>query len=365
MNPSGHRRRPISVHARIRHATYAVAAALSCALALSCSDLTAPEPLEGYRFLFLSHAEGERPDIYRMSPDDPARERLTTDGWHQSMSLSPDGKRVTFVEGCSFIWTMNVDGTSAVRHNTYEERCNRMPRWSPDGRYIAFNSTRDGSYGMWVMNADGTNPHKVASSTYPGGTVPPFGWTPDGRVVFFDRDETVVSTYSVNPDGTDRRRILPMEGDHSPRWSRDGSKVAFIRDTEGSSLHVMNADGTNVRRLTNHDGLDDLIGDYLVENDHSYWSADGSQLVFYRTFPNVGSQLHVIRADGTGLVNLTAGAESSDATFNGWAPDGRITLHRNGPSGAADIFLVNADGTGLVNLTNSATWDFNALWIPR
>lgn len=348
-----------------------VATLLMCALPVACVEPIAPGGLAERQFLMLSHPEGSRADIYRVSADGTARVRLTFDGGqfgpYGTMSLSPDGQRFTYIEGCSIIRAMNVDGTDVRPLTTYATRCNRFPRWSPDGKYIAFESTRDGPNSIYVMNADGTEQHNVSlTADQVGSILYLFGWSPDGLVVFLRQDSgSVLSTYTVKPDGTDQRLLFGREGDHSPRWSPDGSRIAFIRQSEtGWILYVMNADGSNVRRLTNHEGRDDLApGNFLEENDHSYWSPDGQYLVFYRE-TNVGYLLHVIRADGTGLVNLTEGGGAGDR-FNGWSPDGRITLQRTGPSGTTDIFLVHPDGSGLVNLTNSSTYDFNALWLPQ
>ena len=90
----------------------------------------------------------------------------------------------------------------------------------------------------------------------------------------------------------------------------------------------------------------------------------GQYLAFYRLVPNVGYALHVIRADGTGMLNLTQGGDVGDR-FNGWSPDGPITLQRKGLQGTRDIFLIRPDGSGLETLLSSAMDDFNALWLPQ
>jgi len=345
-----------------------VCAALTCAITLGCSESAAPAKLAEHQLLLLSNTADSRADIYRMNADGTGRARLTSDAnYYGTMSLSPDRRRLAYISGCWVIFTMNVDGSDVRPLTTYESRCNRFPRWSPDGKYIAFSTTREGHYSIYVMNADGREQHNVSlAADAVASIIYPWGWSPDGRVVFMHRGSgSVLSTYMVKPDGTDQRRLFAREGDHTPRWSPDGSRIAFLRETEtGTVLHVMNADGSNVRRLTNHDGSDDLAADtFLEENDHSYWSPDGQSLVFYRVIPSVGYMLHVIRAYGTGLRNLTEGGDAGDR-FDGWSPDGRITLHRKDRMETTDIFLVNPDGTGLVNLTNSATHDFNALWLP-
>lgn len=344
--------------------------ALVFSLAVGCSDPSSPGTPEVQRqLLMLSNSEGSAPDIYRVNADGTDRVRLTFDGaQYGTMSLSPDGQRFVYMSSCTIIWTMNVDGTGARPLTTYQQRCNRYPRWSPDGKYISFSTTREGPYSIYVMNPDGTDQRNVSRAADPvAPTKYSWGWSPEGRVVFMHRGNgTALSTYTVKPDGTDYRRLFEREGDHSPRWSPDGSKIAFIREMESQSvLHVMNADGSNVRRLTNHDGRDELSAEYLPENDHSYWSADGQYLVFYRLVPNFVYSLHVIRADGTGLRNLAEGGDLTDR-FNGWSPDGRITLHRRGQQPSMDIFLVKPDGSGLSNMiSNSAMHEFNALWLPR
>jgi TolB protein len=135
---------------------------------------------------------------------------------------SPDGTRIAFAGhkwlyggakpgACCYaahseIYVMNADG-SGRRKLTHNARQNAEPAWSPDGRKIAFRSTRSGNRDIYVMNADGSGKRNLTRNA---------AW------------------------------------DSRPSWSPDGRKIAFVSNRDGRRLeaHVMNADGSGQRRLT-------------------------------------------------------------------------------------------------------------------
>ncbi len=134
---------------------------------------------------------------------------------------SPDGTRIAFAghkwlyggakpgpccySSHSDIYVMNADG-SGRRKLTHNARYNAEPAWSPDGRKIAFRSTRNGNRDIYVMNADGSGKRNLTR----------------------------------NP---------AQEG--SPSWSPDGRRIAFVSNRDGRlEAHVMNADGSGQRSLT-------------------------------------------------------------------------------------------------------------------
>lgn len=345
-----------------------LAVAMFCVFAGACSDSVGPRADDQIIFISAPVATPNDKDIYVMNADGTGQENLTeVPADYYLLSLSPDGRRLAFTstrEPCIGVWAMNVDG-SALRNLTAgassDVGCNRMPRWSPDGSKIAFSTTRDGTYSVYVMNADGSNPVNVYSPV--DGQNWPYSWSPDGRVVLLRYVSGVLPEASiVNSDGTGRQPLFGRTGDRSPAWSPDGSKVAFIRDAGGSaSVWVMNSDGSNLRRLTDHAGSDELR-DYWG-NEYSPWSPDGTRIAFTNSTGSGIYAVYVIRADGSGLSRLTD--PRAGTQFNGWSPDGRVTFTSTA-AGTSDVYLIDPDGTGQINLTNTSdSNESGALWLPR
>ena len=101
----------------------------------------------------------------------------TTEGTWMSVDVSPDGRTLVF-DLLGDIYTMPVAGGQAVillGGAAYET----MPRWSPDGRRIAFTSDRDGLENVWTMNASGGDLQQVSKEKERQVSNP--AWTPDGR----------------------------------------------------------------------------------------------------------------------------------------------------------------------------------------
>lgn len=123
---------------------------------------------------FVSDRSGN-PQIYVLDMSTHRARRLTNMNWCDSPSWSPTGEWIAFAgrahnKDKMDVFLVDVTGTQ-VRQVTKGEGSNENPSWSPDGRFLAFTSTRGGKPELYVMDADGSAPHKVAA--LPGSSTTP------------------------------------------------------------------------------------------------------------------------------------------------------------------------------------------------
>lgn len=218
----------------------------------------------------------------------------------QAPKFSPNGREIAFssdrdadrsvgvLERAFEVYVMNEDG-SEVRRLTNNPAWDGAPAWSPNGRRIVWQSCREGGKcDIRVMNADGSGKRDLTDNDHWDGNPT---WSPDGRrIVFFsdrerDKDLPVLKRgtdlYVMDSDGGGVRRLTTSGINVAPDWSPDGRRIVF-RGGDGNEIHVMNADGTDQSLLR------DMAG-------HPIWSPNGRQIA-------VGSL--VMDADGTNARQL-------------------------------------------------------------
>jgi Tol biopolymer transport system component len=212
-------------------------------------------------------------EIYVMNSDGTATTRLTNNPANDLQpAWSPDGKKIAFVStrdsrfnSHDEIYVLNVTGSGVTRltnnlpsqcHSSLFTKCGESsPAWSPDGRRIVF-AHQSGLHSaiLEIMNADGSAGTPVPNT---GPDVGAPAWGRSGKIAF----ETSDGIFVIKPDGSGRTRLTHTLGwgDEHPSWSLDGTKIAFSSNRTGQvQIYGMNANGSSVTRLSRNSAVQDF-----------------------------------------------------------------------------------------------------------
>ena len=247
------------------------------------------------------------------------------------------------------VWVMRGDGLDPKRL-TEDAGDDTSPAWSPDGKYIAFVSDREGNKEIYRMNADGTEPINLTHHSSEDWTP---AYAPDGKnIAFASYRDGNWEIYTMDADGLNPKRLTRSSGaDTSPSWSPDGASIAFASNRDGNwELYVMNRDGTETRRLTNDDATDSSPA----------WSSDGTMIAF-ESYRDGDMEIYVLSGDGSAVRNASEDHYSNEHA-PAWGRGGTRVLYYSNRDGGWDIFSMRPDGTEKANLTLSSTLEQDPAW---
>ncbi|HIJ77828.1 MAG: protein TolB [Desulfobulbaceae bacterium] len=227
------------------------------------------------------------------------------------------------------------------------------PRFSPDGKQLAYTSYHRGNPNLYVTNIDKLTVTR-ALSRRKGLNMSP-AWSPDGTTM------AVTLSKDGNPDlflldtkGKILRKLTGGEGINvSPTWSPDGKRLAFVSDRSGSpQIYVMDVRTKAVSRIT-----------YLgTENTTPSWSPDG-ELIAYTGRVNSNYQILLIKPEGGTPIQLTQ--YWGDHESPSWSPDSRQIVFTNKRYDEQKICAIFKSGTGLRTLFAFDGDQFTPQWSPR
>jgi TolB protein len=152
-----------------------------------------------------------------------------------------------------------------VSRLTTDPSIDTAPSYSPDGRQITFESDRGGSQQVYVMNADGSNQHRISFGSGKNGTPV---WSPRGDLIAFTKQSKGAFRICVMaPDGSGERVITDGWEDEGPTWAPNGRVLMFTRSARGgrgSSIWSVDVTGRNERKVSTPGGASDPAWSPLI-----------------------------------------------------------------------------------------------------
>ena len=228
---------------------------LVCLLLASLSALpqTAPEKKD--------EKNDEKPKWDVNNPPGPTEDIPihTTKGTWMSVDVSPDGKEIVF-DLLGDIYSIPISGGQA-KSLASGMAWDMQPRFSPDGKQIAFTSDRAGGDNIWVMNRDGSNPKQITKETFRLLNSP--SWSPDGQWIAARKHFTsgrslgTGEIWLYHMSGSDGLQITKKANEQKdlgePAFSPDGRYIYYSLDsTDGTTFEYSkdpNAGIYTIRRV--------------------------------------------------------------------------------------------------------------------
>ncbi|MFQ5719527.1 MAG: amidohydrolase family protein [Acidobacteriota bacterium] len=216
-------------------------------------------------------------------------EFATTEATWLSLDVAPDGSMLV-LEILGDLYTLPIDGGDAVPL-TSGMAFDSQPRYSPDGKRIAFISDRDGAENLWIMHADGTGPKKLSRDE--GAEFASPAWTPDGSYVAVSRNAQGLGTFEIwmyhveggsgvrittsadSPKTPRNRRVNTL----GPEFSPDGHFLYYARKMGGFQYNATFPMWQIARRDLVH-GNEDILTQAVGSAIRPVLSPDGSRLVY-------------------------------------------------------------------------------------
>jgi dipeptidyl aminopeptidase/acylaminoacyl peptidase len=191
-------------------------------------------------------------------------------------TLSPDGRRiaVSLIGENQNIWTFDL-ASGTFSRLSFGKGFDQFPRWTPDGRRIAYSSTQNGPYEVYWKAADGSGAEeRLVKADVPGQF--PRSWSPDGRWLLFQRGTTASANdlWVMSPDGREKARpfVATPANETAAEFSPDGRWVTYESNETGiPNVFVQAFPGPGGKWQISTDG-----------GARPRWRRDGREL-FYRT----------------------------------------------------------------------------------
>jgi TolB protein len=281
-----------------------------------------------------AHAIADEIHKQQRGLDGVARTKLT-------FSSDRDKERITgTVENREVkeVYISDYDGENQ-RRITVNRVLNITPKWSPDGRAIAYTSYARGFPTIFVsLIYEGRRLEPSTPGTQNWLPV----WSPDGtKIVFTSNRDGNPELYVMNRDGSNVHRVTNNPAiDTTPTWSPNGNQIAFTSDRSGSpAIYIMSSDGLSVRRISNEGYCDRATWSPAPFNELAYVCRNGG-----------GYDIKVYDFASGEIRQITNGEGSNESPA--FAPNGRhLAFTSTRAGGKVQVFTIGRDGKDLRQIT--------------
>jgi tricorn protease len=220
-------------------------------------------------------------------------------------TLSPSGKRAV-IEIHGELFSIGTDKGDTRRLTATSHIRETQPRWSPDGKYIAFLANHDGREDIYVCDEMGKN---LKALTKGDTELSTFIFAPDGKNILYTTSDGKLLRCDVET-GESKQLVASQAGQiGDPQWSPDGQWISYVK--KGSNflnhIYVMPAKGGAEKRVTDEDSYTERL---------ARWTSDGKHLVYLSggELDAVSSVARGGRGGGGQLFALSLTPEASDPT---------------------------------------------------
>ena len=231
-----------------------------------------------------------------------------------------------------------------------------FPLSSPDGRWLAFQSDRDGDFEIYVSNRSGGQLRQLTVNAVWDRLA---AWSPDGEWIIYSSDrrgDQTFDLYRIRPNGTEEQPIYSdgWRNSHA-RFSSDGQYIVFtsgpdVRDASTWEIRIYNLRTGGTKLLTEND----------VRDASPTFSPDSQRIIYVTTIGGVRS-LASMNLDGENRSILFTGPGSVWSA--NYSPDGEFIVLTSTLNGRDQLFLMDAAGGNVQQITSSG--GAYASWIPR
>ncbi len=270
-------------------------------------------------FSLVAQTTARRP----MKLDDLSRFRNVSDP-----QISPDGKLVAYTvstidvkddKSSTHIWMIGIDGSND-RQITFSQESESSPRWSPDGKYLSFTSSRPGKARgnqVWLLDRTGGEAMQLTEIK---GRLQGHEWSPDSKrlvLVIGDPDPEAEPGPSPQPGATATPRVpKPIVIDRY-RYKQDGQ--GYLLSGRHTYIYLFDIATKKLERLTKS----------KWDESSPSWSPDGTRIAFMSNHSDdpdrdPAAQLYVVDATpGAPEKQLTPVTTRAGRSRPEWSPDGK------------------------------------------